>query len=74
MHICTLQQLLKSIGAFKDDKKGSNTAYQDSVTTPTSWEHDENAVSCEEEVNEEDMDPGSVLSEGTLAVEKVGIG
>ena len=31
-----ISQLLKSIGAFKDDKKGSNSAYQDSATAPIS--------------------------------------
>ena len=68
-----ISQLLKSIGAFKDDKKGSNSAYRDSVTTPISREHDDNAMGYEEEVNE-DLDPGSVLSEVLTAIEKVSIG
>lgn len=68
--------MLKSIGAFKDDKKkGSDGTYQDSVNAPISWEYDNDVVGHEDEVEDEDFASNSevVLGEVLLAVEKVSI-
>jgi len=68
-------QLLKSMSAFKDDKKGSNSAYHDSITAPIGREYDDDAVGHEDEADDDDAlaNPEVVLSEVPSAVEKVSV-
>jgi hypothetical protein len=65
--------LLKTIGTFKDDKKGPESAYQDSVTAPIGREHDDDAVGLEDEIDGENLGTEVVLREVLTAVEKVSL-
>jgi hypothetical protein len=66
-------QLLKSIGTFKDDKKCTDSAYQNSVTALIGREHNDDAVGHKDEIEDEVPNPDSdvLLSEVLSAVEKV---